>query len=204
MQELQLELSTIMLDTSKDSWVYIWGSAQYSSSKAYRLLTGHTQVDPIFKRLWKTSCQSKHKVFFWLVLVDRLSTRNMLRRRRMHLDYNCVLCQQTSEETVMHLLFYCPFAKDCWGIMNFQLADNLSITQIFQAWRSLINVSFSLDIFILFCWGIWMMRNDVIFRNKNPYVEDCRRTVTVESLLLLHRSKASITPILESWIQSHL
>ena len=112
--------------------------------------------------------------------------------------------QLNPTETVMHLLFYCPFAKDSWGIMNFHFADNLSIPQIFQAWRTLLNVSFSLDIFILLCWGIWMMRNDVIFRNKNPSVEDCKRTLTVESLMLLHRTKATITPILESWIQSHL
>ena len=108
MQELQFELSTLVLDTMNDNWTYIWSSSQFSSSKAYRILTGHTQVDPIFKWLWKASSQSKHKVFFCLV-----STRNML-RRRMHLeDYHCVLCQQSFEETVMHLLFYCPFAKNC-------------------------------------------------------------------------------------------
>ena len=169
MQELQFELSTLVLDDMNDSWTYIWGSSQFLSSKAYRILTGHTQVDPIFKWLWKTSCQGKHKVFFWLVLKDRLSTRNMIRRRGMHIeDYQCVLCQQSSEETIVHLLFYCPFAKDCWGLVNFQFAYHLTIPQIFQAWKTLLKVDFSLDIFILFCWAVWMMRNDVIFRNKNP------------------------------------
>ena len=83
--------------------------------------------------------------------------------------------QLNPTETVMHLLFYCPFAKDCWGILNFHFADNLSIPQIFQAWRTLLNVSFSFDIFKLLCWGIWMMRNDVIFRNKNPSVENLQK-----------------------------
>jgi hypothetical protein len=31
-------------------------------------------------------------------------------------------------------------------------------------------VEFALGLFIFFCWGIWMVRNDVIFRNKNPVV----------------------------------
>ena len=115
---------------------------------------------------------------------DKQSTRNMIRRRGMHLDdYQCVLCQQSTEETVMHLLFCCPFAKNCWNLVNFHFGDRLSIQQIFQAWKSMLQIEFSLDIFIIFCWGIWMMRNDVIFRNKNPSVEDCRRVVTVESLL---------------------
>ena len=74
----------------------------------------------------------------------------------------------TPEYLIMHLLFYCPFAKKCWGPMNFRFADHLSIQQIFQAWKSLVKVEFSLDIFILLCWAIWMIKNDVIFRNKNP------------------------------------
>ena len=148
-------------------------------------------------------CQSKHKVFFWLVLNNRMSTRNML-RRRMHLDdYHCVLCQQSSEETLMHLLFYCPFAKDCWGPGIFSLQNSSLRLRSFKI-GTLQNVSFALDIFILICWATWTMRNDVIFRNKNPSVEDCRRVVTVESLLLLHTTKSRITPLLESWINSNL
>ena len=123
----------------------------------------------------------------------------------MHLDdYQCVLCQQPPEETIMHRLFYCPFAKNCWGLMNFHFAHHLSIQKIFQAWKSLVKIEFSLDIFILLCWVIWMIRNDVIFRNKNPTVQDCKRYLTVEALLLLHRCKARINPLLKSWINSNL
>jgi hypothetical protein len=129
----------------------------------------------------------------------------MLRRRRMHLeDYNCVLCQHPPEETLMHLLFFCPFAKDCWSTWNFQFAEQLSIPQNFHEWKLLQNVSFALDFFILICWAIWSMRNDVIFQNKHPSVDDCRRVVIVESLLLLHRTKNSVTTLLESWINSNL
>ena len=188
-----------------DSWTYIWGSSQFSSSKAYKLLTGHTQVDPTFKRLWKTSCQSKHKVFFWLVMKDRKSTRNVMRRRTMQLDdYNCVLCQQQTEETLMHLLFYCNFAKNCWWALNFAYAGNLSIFHIVEDWRNYVSAPFALDIFILVCWSIWMVRNGVIFKNKVASVDDCKRNLTAEALMLQHRTKARITPLLESWIQSHL
>jgi hypothetical protein len=122
--------------------------------------------------------------FFWLALIDRLSTRDMIRRRGMHLDdYQCVLCQNSTEETVMHLLFYCPFAKDCWSWMDFHFADHLSIQQIFLAWKSPLKVEFSLDIFILLCWAIWMTRNDVVFRNMNPSVQDCKRHLTVETVV---------------------
>ena len=129
----------------------------------------------------------------------------MIRRRGMHLDdYQCVLCQQSADETAMHLLFYCSFAKECWNLVNFHFADHLSVLEIFQAWKSLMKEKFSLDLFILFCWGIWIVRNDVIFRNKNPTVDDCKRYIASESLLLLHRAKANLIPPLESWINSFM
>lgn len=173
--------------------------------RPYKSLSGQSQTQPIFKKLWKTSCQGKHKIFFWLVLRDKLSIRNMTRRRGMHLeDYKCVLCQLSVEETLMHLFFQCPFSKDCWRTLNFQFAGRLSILQIFQAWRLLQKVDFALDIFILACWAIWMVRNDVIFRNKNKELQEFKRYLTTEALLLIHRMKPSLSPILESWISSHL
>jgi hypothetical protein len=63
-KELQTEISDLVIVVDDDKWIFIWGPSHFSSSKAYKVLTGHSQVDPIFKWLWKTSCQSKHKVFF--------------------------------------------------------------------------------------------------------------------------------------------
>jgi hypothetical protein len=58
----------------------------------------------------KTSARS----FFWLLIRDCLSTRELLRRRHMHLDdYNCVLYTSQIEESVTHLFLACPFAIDC-------------------------------------------------------------------------------------------
>jgi hypothetical protein len=112
----------------------------------------------------------------------------------MHLDdYQCVLCQLSTEQTVMHLLFYCPLAKNCWSIVNFSFANDLSVQQIFQAWKSLLQTEFSLDIFILFCWRIWMMRNDVIFRNKVPSVEACKSHITVRPYSYCTDAKLQLT-----------
>jgi hypothetical protein len=86
-------LSGLPVSTENDVWTYIWGSPFFSSSKVYIHLTGHRIIHPAFKWLWKSACQNKHKVFFWLLLKDRLSTRELLRRRNMFLpSYNCVCC----------------------------------------------------------------------------------------------------------------
>ena len=53
------------------------------------LLPPSRESAKVFRWLWKTCCQNKRKIFFWLLLKDRLSTRQLLRRRHMFLeDYN--------------------------------------------------------------------------------------------------------------------
>jgi hypothetical protein len=80
--------------------------AFFSSQKAYTHMTGNQWTHPIFTWLWKSKCQPKHKVFFWLLLKDRLNTRALLRQRSMPLDsYTCDNCILQVEETVLHLFF---------------------------------------------------------------------------------------------------
>jgi hypothetical protein len=113
--DLELSIQSLTIADDKDSWSYIWGGSQFSVSKAYNHLIGTHSVHPAFKWLWKSSCQQKHKVFYWLLLQNRLNTRGHLRRRRMYLDsYTCDLCILQKQETLRHLFFRCSFAKLCW------------------------------------------------------------------------------------------
>uniref|UniRef100_A0A453RT16 Reverse transcriptase zinc-binding domain-containing protein n=1 Tax=Aegilops tauschii subsp. strangulata TaxID=200361 RepID=A0A453RT16_AEGTS len=52
--------------------------------------------------------------------VDRLNTRNMLKRRYYNIGTNldCLLCGEHIEETVEHLFFHCTFIKRCWCKLN--------------------------------------------------------------------------------------
>lgn len=89
---------------TEDLWVYRWGSSTFSSSNAYKILVGHHQASPLFKWMWTVGNLGKHKLFFWLLLMDRLNTRNILRRKNRQLDdYNCVLCNTNTEESCFHL-----------------------------------------------------------------------------------------------------
>ena len=59
-----------------------FGDHRYSAQKkAYKHLSGYRQVHPSFRWLWASSYQNKHKVFFWLLLKDRLNIQNLLRRK---------------------------------------------------------------------------------------------------------------------------
>jgi len=85
-QEVLEIISSLPMNDDHDSWTYIWGNSFFSSKSVYHhLIIGHPKVDQIFKWIWKSSCQPKHKVFFWLLDQDRLSTRNLLKRKNMYL-----------------------------------------------------------------------------------------------------------------------
>ena len=110
LEEVQtlIEQRTWNVDT-KDIWCYSWGSCKYRSKKAYKILIGHTETSPLFNWMWASNNLGKHKFFFWLLLRDRINTRNLLRRKNMDLqNYNCVLCNSDGEETSMHLFFWMP------------------------------------------------------------------------------------------------
>jgi hypothetical protein len=72
-------IDTIQGEADDDIWVYIWGSPFFSYVKAYKQLLGFRFVHPCHSWLWKAAPQKKHKVFFWLLIKDRLCTRNILR-----------------------------------------------------------------------------------------------------------------------------
>ena len=116
---------------NKDQWSYIWGSDEFYCKKAYKVLQGEIIVIPHFKWIWESSCQAKHKFFFWLLLLDRLNTRNLLARKNFNLQsYLCATLQCPREETLIHLFWTCPFAAQCWDYVCPQRTRNLSVIEI--------------------------------------------------------------------------
>ena len=114
---LQTDLASVPYNINDfDRWIFMWGSHIYSSQKFYALGFRNLQAPRSFTWLWKSKCTPRIKFFGWLLLVDRLNTRNMLRRRHFHVDagYSCVMCNLDLEEDIQHLFFHCPFATSCW------------------------------------------------------------------------------------------
>lgn len=102
LQDFKLILSALEVEETSDVWHIGPSSNTCSSLVVYRILVGEHHIHPMHNWIWD-SCQPKNK-FFLLLIKDRLSTRNILRRTHMVLNsYNCVLSQQSVEETLVHL-----------------------------------------------------------------------------------------------------
>jgi hypothetical protein len=79
----------------------IYGGMPATLPKFYHLPFRNMQPPRPFIWIWNSSCTNKITVFSWLLLMDRLNVRNILRRKKHKLEgnnYNCVLCSNNREE----------------------------------------------------------------------------------------------------------
>jgi hypothetical protein len=140
---------------NKDSWSYIWRNSQFTTKNAYNVMIGQRHTPEIFSWIWKSACQAKHKFFLWMVLLDRLNTRNLLARKNFNLpSYTCATLQCSQEETSIHLFWECPFAMKCWYYICPQRALHLSVMDAFYDVGNKLNVPFAMEIIIAAAWGL--------------------------------------------------
>jgi hypothetical protein len=169
LEDLQEILQGIQFDEdSNDIWRPVWGN-DYSAKKFYDHIYSMVEGNPIFKIICKSRCIPRVKFFFWLILVDRLNTKNMLSRRHIgeRSDDFCVLCTAGTEETIEHLFFQCPFACQCWDRIGFHLDLNLDVTDMILHARRASNLKFFTEIVLLAAWELWKVRNDRVFNRRD-------------------------------------
>jgi hypothetical protein len=158
-----------------DTWSYFGRNAQFRYEGFHKKLMGHQTVDPAIKWIWNSSCQPKHKVFGWLLLNDKLSTRNILRRKKMTLDsYSCEICLTGEEETAQHLFWGCLFAQQCWGILNLETNQRGETSENIMAIKDQLNNQFFMIAVILMCWTIWRARNEIIFNSNQIGIQESK------------------------------
>jgi hypothetical protein len=109
-----------------------------------------------FLWLWKSKCTPRVKFFGWLVLSDRLNSRNMLKRRHYILNsgYNCLMCDNPPEETLEHMLFHYPFSQSCWQTLDMSFDSTGDRLHIIERGKARWNRPLFMEIFLLASWNI--------------------------------------------------
>jgi hypothetical protein len=110
------------------------------------------------------------KFFCWLVLTNRLNTRNMLRRRHFTLNsgYDCLLCSSPPEETIERLIFHCQFSHECWSTLNISWQQSGDRCQIIEQGRAQWTRPMFMEVFIIAAWNILKEGNNILFNNVEP------------------------------------
>lgn len=122
--------------------------------------------------MWKSKCTPRVKFFAWLVLVDRLNTKTMLRRRHLFTEDNvhCVTCDAEIDEDIDHLFFSCDFTKNYWEKIGFQWNMDLNLYLRLAHTRQQHNIPF-IETVVIASWEIWKVGNDKVFRNGMVQVD---------------------------------
>jgi predicted transposase YbfD/YdcC len=117
--QLEVLLSEFSITDRADEWVYCWGG-KYTTAKFYNHIHAHISVPKVYHWLWKSSCVMTTKMFAWLILKDRLNTRDLLQRRHWKVteEVHCVLCSIHAYEDRVHLFFECISSQRVWNYLQ--------------------------------------------------------------------------------------
>ena len=203
LEQVQEVLSTYTLDaTLTDEKCFTWGTCAYSSRKFYNFMFAQLRQDVSLQAIWKSKSMPKLKVFAWLLLMDRLNTKDLMNRKHWTIDsgMNCVLCSSAVLETRDHLFFGCSFASLCWNFIGIQWDCSRPISSRIAAAHQLFQGPCFMEVVMCAFWNIWRTRNDLIFKELQPSF--ARWKVLFQNDLLLHqyRIKPSSVQPLSRWV----
>jgi hypothetical protein len=183
-EELVQSLQGITLTDFDDKWCWCPDSnGEFSVNSTFDLVSEllgnrgsvHPDLLVAFKAVWKCPTPSKVQGFARLMLHDRIPTKvNLFRRKILTLptDQVCVQCSN-NDENLVHLLIYCPFARQVWEKifswtrLNFCLPHScVSILHLFAATQG--NKKTRQGMIMIWCatvWVLWNQKNPIIFNN---------------------------------------
>jgi hypothetical protein len=119
-------------------------------------------------------------------------------------DYNCVLCNTSTEETLHHLSLDCPSAQNMWNTLGFDSQFLDDPIEVLETLRGQLNVPFFMEIIISMCWAIWSVRNDTIFRQFAPTIQSGKRHFKAEFATVILRAKNAYRPLIQLWIEAYV
>ena len=169
LQSLTLDVQLAGLSTH-DDWTYVWGSIHFAANKFYEFFFRDVQAHPAYSWLWKSKTTMKIKVFGWLLLSDRLNTRNVLKQRHFNIGntFDCMLCPTCNDETVEHLFFECPFSLHCWAKIGMQGSTQGNRLDWVESAKTSWNRPLFVEILLQSARSIWKERNNKHFRGITP------------------------------------
>ncbi|KAJ3701113.1 hypothetical protein LUZ61_004818 [Rhynchospora tenuis] len=158
---------TTHLTSGPDTLIWKWSSqGQYSSNSLYKRLVSAGKTNYMYKIFWKFKITPTVKVFLVLLSHRRILTQDQLLRRNINVQSHCHLCQQDVLETADHIFCSCPFTVNLWTRLNLQQAVVTDLSSLLQYLISNNQAtSYTATLIATALWGIWLERNNRVFRS---------------------------------------
>jgi hypothetical protein len=130
----------------------------------------------------------------------------MLQRRHWNVTdaTHCVLCPGRVHEDRVHLFFECKFSSRIWSYLQIDWNGNGSsdMQLLLDHARRSFGHPFFMEVLIMSCWHIWLIRNAAIFHGDRPTFARWKASFVHDMVLLQHRIKVKHRPSLLAWISS--
>lgn len=182
----------------------------FSNSLMWAHLFDNLPEVPWHKSVWFKGRIPKHAFLTWLVTLDRLSTRDRMRRWGVSISPLCPLCN-SENEIRQHLFFECGFSKEVWEA--FCSAFHLSPPPLFMdvldwikapSHDNNVNVMFKL-VFQAVIYLLWKERNSRVHnlssRPAASIILEIKRILSAKMDILsrAQRNVASSVTYLSTW-----
>ena len=145
----------------------------------------------------------KAKFFFWLLLLERLNTKDLMTRKHFYVeDVNCVLCTDDFNEDLIHLFFGCEFSKSFWESINYSWDIELELIEMLMEGKQRQNNICFREALLVGCWSIWNHRNKIIFDNEIFSLDRCLAMFKDSFSLIMCRAKPSLKEGMQQWLDT--
>ena len=127
-----------------------------------------------WNRIWKMNVPPKVRNFVWMACNDILPTRTNLYRKKVYTDPLCAICEQT-DETVGHVLWGCPMARNVWAMAQGRLQNCGAVVQNFYHLARQLEdrpTRKDMETWATVAWSIWNARNRFCFEEKQSQPKD--------------------------------
>ncbi|KAL9293822.1 putative ribonuclease H domain, reverse transcriptase zinc-binding domain-containing protein [Arabidopsis thaliana] len=148
-------------------------SSRLLHKEMFREAQEQPSVNPIFQGIWNLYTAPKIKVFLWKAVKGAVSVEDRLRTRGILIDDGCYMCHEANE-TINHILFQCPLARQVWALSLLQSPSNGFGSSIFTNMNHILhnckNLSISGSLRSVSPWIIWMLwknRNKLLFEDAD-------------------------------------
>ncbi|XP_062114229.1 uncharacterized protein LOC133825280 [Humulus lupulus] len=148
-------------------------SQRYHIQLGVNLLVSPEVRVPWRKFVWDRFITPKHRFIMWLVMWDRLHTKNRIARYNTNMDLVCLLCGAENED-IEHLFFKCTYSKRCLEAIKGWLhwnAQSINLHRLLHCIYHAKHVSSTYKSIFFSClaatvYHLWRVRNDVLWNQK--------------------------------------
>ncbi|KAL3812661.1 hypothetical protein ACJIZ3_013929 [Penstemon smallii] len=144
--------------------------------------------------IWKIYAPPKVKHFIWSCLSNALPVRSQLQHRKLLDEAFCLRCGN-GDETIVHCLSTCSYARQIWALSNLPYSSYSNSSFDSESWfnqvRSRLDNS-DFGFFASLCWWIWYSRNKFMWE-----ANDIQPLILVNSVREFHGRFVSSKSILK-------